>query len=131
MKMKALLLFVMLLIACQAVGQSSLDSWIEEVKSAIIAGDNMEQYSLHTISPDVTIDFVLVEDLNVTYQDSSIIQMEMIGPDNSKTGCLEFSYVRSKNDFYLQFGDVRELTFMGTTKKFVSPWIQKPDSCTR
>ena len=129
--MNVLLSYILFSISYLFVCQSDLDSWIEEVKSAIISGENIEAYSLNRIPPDVAINFVLVHDLVVTYQDSTIIQMAMIGPGNSKTGCLEFSYVRSQNGFYLQFGEFKEVSFMGTTKKFISPWVAKYDDCTR
>jgi hypothetical protein len=127
--MRFLLVFAMLLFGSHIYGQPVLNDWIDKIKSVIISAENIEPYSLYMVSADIKVDFVFVEDLVLTYQDTSIFRFRMVGPNNTETGCLEFQYVRCKEKFYLQFGDVREIDVLGNTRKFISPWIEKYDAC--
>ncbi len=107
----------------------SIDNWIKEIVNDMIEMNDLDKYSAEEISPDFSVNFIIVESVkDIFITDNKI---SMLVNHGKGTYCTEitFLYLKKKGNFYLVFTKPETKITLGKERKWVNPWIDKKNIC--
>ena len=107
----------------------SIDNWIQDVVSDMIEMNDLVKYSSIEISPNISVNFIMVESVKDITVNDSIISMLVNHGKGTYCTQIKFEYVKKDGDFYLVFAKPETKITLGQERRWVKPWIEKKNIC--
>ena len=128
--MKSIYFLFFLVISNPVISQNlSIDNWIQDIVNDMIEMNDLEKYSSKTLSPDLNVNFLMVETVKDIVVTDSIISMLVNHGKGTYCTRLKFEYVEKSGNYYLVFSKPETKITLGKGIQWVNPWIEKKNIC--
>ncbi|WP_298759023.1 hypothetical protein [uncultured Psychroserpens sp.] len=128
--MKHLIVILLITISSfQAKQEQNLNNWIKEVINDLVELNDLDKYSNRAVSPNIEVNFVLVQSTKDIIIKDDIITMLINNGKGTYCTQLKFRYTQKDGQFYLVFPEPYKTTILGQERLFINPWIEKTNIC--
>ncbi|WP_178987719.1 hypothetical protein [Winogradskyella schleiferi] len=128
MKYSIAILLLMASISLKSQNKS-VENWVQDIVADMIEMNDLDRYSSEELSPDVNVNFILVESVkDIDIKGSTITMLVNHGKGTYCTK-LTFNYIEKNGNFHLVFSKPETKITLGKETTWITPWIAKTNIC--